>query len=176
MVASFDTGEAEAINKAQMNFFNPNVPQDLAFIHAHFAKIASAIEKLEAQNIQLSHALEIVANVRNELDDVPGIVGENIRKKMANVFDKNPGFDAISVFLIFTSKTIKIFKRIAIILNGGHIETELPPNVIANFKYAPIQSCDVERSFSIYKKVLADDRTNFTPENLEMYLICHCNE
>ena len=51
MVASFDTGEAEAINKAQMNFFNPNVPQDLAFIHAHFAKIASAIEKLEAQNM-----------------------------------------------------------------------------------------------------------------------------
>jgi hypothetical protein len=53
---------------------------------------------------------------------------------------------------------------------------ELPPDAIGSFKYAPIQSCDVERSFSMYKNVLADNRTNFTPENLEMYLICHCNE
>ena len=60
------------------------------------------------------------------------------------------------------------------ILNGGHIETELTPDVIASYKFAPVQSCDVERSFSVYKKILANDRTSFTPENFEMYLICNC--
>ena len=45
-------------------------------------------------------------------------------------------------------------------------------NVLAQIKFFPIASCDVERSFSDYKSILTDKRTSFTPENLEMYVIC----
>jgi hypothetical protein len=58
-----------------------------------------AIQKLEAQQVTIVHALEIVANVQNALDDVPGDVGVTIRQKMKSVIDKNPGFDAISVLV-----------------------------------------------------------------------------
>ena len=52
-------------------------------------------------------------------------------------------------------------------------EVELPPNVLAQMKFSPITSCDVERSFSDYKSILTDKRTSFTPENLEMHVICY---
>ena len=104
----------------------------------------------------------IINDVQDALEEVPGEHGERIREKMETVLKKNPGFDAV--------------QDIAIVLNGGQMNTGLAPNVIAKFKHAPIQSCEVERSFSVYKKILADDRTNFTPENLEMYMICNCNE
>ena len=46
-------------------------------------------------------------------------------------------------------------------------------NVLAQIKFFPIASCDVERSFSDYKSILTDKRTSFTPENLEMHVICY---
>ncbi|KAI1691023.1 hypothetical protein DdX_22151 [Ditylenchus destructor] len=48
------------------------------------------------------------------------------------------------------------------------------PDVIAAYKYAQIQSCDVERSFSIYKRILEDRRTSLTEENIEKLMICNC--
>ena len=36
-------------------------------------------------------------------------------------------------------------------------------------------SVDVERSFSTYKEVLTEKRTNFTPEHLEKYMTCNLN-
>jgi len=41
--------------------------------------------------------------------------------------------------------------------------------------YAPLNSVDVERSFSRYKNILRDNRTAFTTERLEKYNIIHCN-
>ena len=51
-------------------------------------------------------------------------------------------------------------------------EIELSPNVLAQMKFSPITSRHVERSFSDYKFILTDKRTSFTPENLEMHVIC----
>ncbi|KAJ4428801.1 hypothetical protein ANN_25794 [Periplaneta americana] len=43
------------------------------------------------------------------------------------------------------------------------------------FKYAPITSCDVERTFFQYKKCLSDHRRRFTLQSLKMYVTLHCN-
>ena len=43
------------------------------------------------------------------------------------------------------------------------------------FQYAPITSCDVERTFSIYKNVLNSKRTSLTEENLENVLLVNIN-
>lgn len=43
------------------------------------------------------------------------------------------------------------------------------------FKFAPITSCDVERSFSFYKNVLSDHRRSFKPDALKMNLVVHFN-
>ena len=43
------------------------------------------------------------------------------------------------------------------------------------FKYAPISSVDVDRSFPVYKNMLADNRRSFMFENLSKSLIVNCN-
>ncbi len=42
------------------------------------------------------------------------------------------------------------------------------------FKFATITSCDVERSFSIYKPILSDNRKHFLFDNLKMHFVNHC--
>ena len=44
------------------------------------------------------------------------------------------------------------------------------------YAFAPITSCDVERSFSKYNFILSDGPQNFTFESLKQYVIINCNE
>jgi hypothetical protein len=39
----------------------------------------------------------------------------------------------------------------------------------------PLTSCDVKRSFSMYKKILSDNRRSFSFENLKMHVVIRCN-
>ncbi len=41
--------------------------------------------------------------------------------------------------------------------------------------YAPLKSVDVERSFSTYKNLLSDKRTNFTESNIEKFIFIQFN-
>lgn len=52
---------------------------------------------------------------------------------------------------------------------------DLETNFLVFFKYAPLTSVNVERSFSAYKTLLADNRHSFLFENLKKYLIVQCN-
>jgi hypothetical protein len=51
----------------------------------------------------------------------------------------------------------------------GHNE-DLPkyfiPNVVVNMKFASLIAVDVERSFSLYKQILSDRRTNMSTDNM----------
>jgi hypothetical protein len=46
---------------------------------------------------------------------------------------------------------------------------------IVNFKYAPVNSVDVERSFSAYKNILSDRRRSFKFENISKIIVIQCN-
>ncbi|KAJ4428856.1 hypothetical protein ANN_25849 [Periplaneta americana] len=49
------------------------------------------------------------------------------------------------------------------------------PMLAREVKYAPLTSCDVERSFSQYKSLFRDNGHAFMMENLEMTFVVHCN-
>lgn len=51
---------------------------------------------------------------------------------------------------------------------------ELSPKENSCFKYAPIASCDVERSFSKSKSTLRDNRKGFQFENLKTRFVTYC--
>jgi len=46
---------------------------------------------------------------------------------------------------------------------------------IVNFKYAPANSVDVERSFSVYKNILSHRRRSFKLENTSKILVIQCH-
>ena len=58
---------------------------------------------------------------------------------------------------------------------GIHFETKLTFGQIAAFKYVPIASCEVERTFSMYKFMFNQRKHNFIFENFTNSLIISCN-
>jgi hypothetical protein len=56
-----------------------------------------------------------------------------------------------------------------------NINLEKTLNVFNYFKYAPITSVDVERTFSLYKQILSNRQYNFHEHNLEIYIIINFN-
>lgn len=68
-------------------------------------------------------------------------------------------------------------KQIAHILETGesigptNFTEQLSPAEIEAFKFAPITSCDIERTFSTYKRVLEDNRRSFIFESLMKHVI-----
>ncbi|KAF0756516.1 Uncharacterized protein FWK35_00028219 [Aphis craccivora] len=96
-----------------------------------------------------------------------GTTGKNICTKMENVLKKNIG--------------LAMLKKIKNILNGELIDmNDLPPedldiNDLTYFKYVPITSVNVERSFSAYKTLLTNNRRSFKVENIKKHLIIQCS-
>jgi hypothetical protein len=71
---------------------------------------------------------------------------------------------------------LKTISKIGKIIDGNtNVELDMPPHIIALYKFVPLTSCDVERSFSIYKTILTDNRSSFTVENLEKYIVSSCD-
>jgi len=65
-------------------------------------------------------------------------------------------------------------------LNGESLSTDgLPEDLTGNdltfYKYTPVTSTDVERSFSRYKTILADNWRSFDVENIKKILFVQCN-
>jgi len=138
----------------------PTVKNDLAFIKIIFSGLIQAITNLEDTKLTLVQSLEIMKNIISELSNIQGDKGSIIKTKITQLHQKNKGF--------------QVMEQIEQIISGNN-EIQLPENFnpcsVTNMKYAPLTSVDVERSFSLYKHILSDRRTNMTPEHMEKYII-----
>jgi hypothetical protein len=107
-------------------------------------------------------SLKIVDDLSLSLSKAPGTVGLKIKEKLETVLAKNPGL-----------ATIRLYSTV---LMGGTVQEEIPsPSILQCFKFAPCTSCcDVERSFSVYKNILADNRQSLKSDNIEKILILYC--
>jgi len=94
--------------------------------------------------IKIKNAKTTLKKSKNKIDGI-------INVKLTTVLKKNPGY--------------KIMKTISKILEGEiNGNNELPEDLnasdIACMKYTPINTAEIERSFSMYKNVLTDNRRN----------------
>lgn len=134
------------------------LPQDLAFVKANYGFISELLTKLETQGLELSESVELIQNLKTRINNIKGTTAERIKTKLGEVLRKNEGFNLLI--------------KISNILQGNHEENiQIDPSIISKFKFAPITSVDVERSFSSYKQMLSDRRQSFLIENLEKHLI-----
>ncbi|XP_022166130.1 uncharacterized protein LOC111041895 [Myzus persicae] len=167
VVQELDPDEAVSI-KISQNIFNHNsTSADLAFIHSNYGFLPDAILKLENQGLSVVEAINIIQNVQNKLENVFGEIGISIHEKYKIVIEKNTG--------------LKTIIKINDILTGQRksfdgLPEDLTVSDLAYFKYAPLTSTDVERSFSRYKNLLAPNRRGFDFENLKQTLIVQCND
>ncbi|KAE9538630.1 hypothetical protein AGLY_005729 [Aphis glycines] len=166
VVHLLDADDALAIGKVKKIMSETDLESNLAFIYTNYGFLTTAIICLETQGTFLTDAIKTVENVENKLNTIKCSKGITIYKKFEEVIAKNLGF--------------KILTKISKVMLGEEISMDnLPEDISCDdllyFKYAPISSVDVERSFSVYKNMLADNRRSFKFENLSKSLIITSN-
>ena len=122
------------------------------------------IKGLEGQ-MPLTESVDHIRKVIEAVSLIPnGEVKIRVEEKLQFVLNKNPGWKTIA--------------SVSEVLSGAAAGQNLDFSIaeISNFKYAPITSCDVERSFSRFKSVLRNNRLRFTEENIMFYIVSHCNQ
>jgi len=142
---------------------------EFIYIHTNFGYLPDTIEKLENQGLPLATSIEIVRNISDKLNSVSGHTGMLINEKFKNVLAKNKGFE-------FIQQISNILIDETTVIDG--LPDELSIQDFIYFKYAPITSVDVERSFSIYKNLLSSNRRSFEFENPKksfILFIVQCN-
>lgn len=157
MVNSFDRASSQFIAKSQDAFQDAQVKSGLIFIKANYAKLPDAIENLESRGLSLVESTKIYNNAKLSIENVTGLMGQKVNTKLKAVINKNPGLEKIM-------EAAKIHEGMA-----GNLELNITQT--AALKYAPVTSCEVERSFSRYKDIVSNKRQSLSPENIEKHLI-----
>lgn len=157
--------DAIAISQAKTAMSTRGVQENLVYIKSNFSRLSETITKLETKDVPLVSSVQHVVELISELENSPGRYAQSALDKLNSVLSKNPGYN-------------KLIQISDILKGDGHLdpnEEEFSLSDIANFKFAPVTSCDVERSFSQYKNVLAENRHSFKFEHLKMWIVVHCN-
>ena len=109
---------------------------------------------------------------------------ENVEAALQTVYDKRY-IEKLNAVLS-KNRGLVLLRRLDNVLKGKQNDREerdsgekyfqnFTPNEYACLIYAPLVCCDVERIFSQYKTVLADNGRRFTFEHLKQHLIIKCN-
>jgi hypothetical protein len=89
-----------------------------------------------------------------KLSGVQGETCEKVYRKFQAVLKRNPGYST--------------FMAVRKILDEDTDPPEdISPGKFHLLKFVPVTSCDVERSFSAYKRISSDRRLSMTAENME---------
>jgi len=141
VIGLLDQKDAISIQKAKKCLDKPNLENNLAYIKSNFSILFVTIDKLQAKNLPLVTSLNVVKNIEKTFKN--GEQGKIIYLELKNVLEK--------------SSSLFKLKHICKILDGeenttiGELLCELSCNDIVYFKYVPIVSVEVERSFLMYK-------------------------
>jgi hypothetical protein len=140
---------------------NRNKKKQLIYVRSNFKIICESITQLKKNGLPLTDSIKIIENVFTSLKKSPAPVAAVALKKLEDVTEKNLGY--------------KFLPELARIFRGEDVPEHETKMEEINYKFAPITSCKVERSFSKYKSILVDNRQCFRIENLEQYIVCNVN-
>lgn len=154
VISLFNEKDAQAIKKAKAALSDQNLRHDISFIKEYFGVITFAILKLENTKLSVTETIETFDTARAVID---WSSREGIINKVEQVMDRNPDLDFI------------MDKR-------NEIESSTDEDsLIKYYKYAPLTSVDVERSFSLYKWIFNVKRSSLTVDNAEKIIVIYYN-
>ena len=164
ILGKLDPDDALSIKKGQELVERTSLEADLAFIATHLSSLPSTLTQLEESGLPLIKALALVDQAQSKIDNIPGEKADRLRLKFGTVMQKNPG--------------VNILRTVAEVIQGEGGLSSLPAGIgsseVALFKFCPVSSVDVERSFSIYKNIFSDQRHHLTKENLKKIIVTNC--
>lgn len=156
--------DAQSIKIAKEALRKSGTKSDLVFIASNYGFIASYIKKLQTSGLSLIEQMKILNDTVKNIDNVPECNTKCvIQNKIKQIISKNKGLETI--------------QNICGQIDGSELNVFSKYNVaeVLAFKYAPMNSADVERSFSMYKNIFRSNRQNFLFENLSQHVVIYCN-
>jgi hypothetical protein len=153
IVATFHVESAVAVRESQTAFSVPKIACSMSYVHSNFVWIPD-IKNLETTGLSLEESIDILLNAEVKLS-VRGETGEKVYRKFQAVLKRNPGYST--------------FMAVCKILNGEDTNSsdDISLGKFHLLKFAPVISCNLERSFSAYKRILSDRQLSMTAENME---------
>lgn len=147
VIDALDSTDSSAV-AAVKSLPSEQLLEDILFIDSNFKIVSKSITLLESSKLQLSEALNIVDKVsQTVIQNNNSLISEKVKCKLRNIIAKNSAYSQL---------------RIINDVLSGHDKTSevgvLKSSDFPFFKYAPITSCDVERTFSQNKNCLSDHR------------------
>jgi hypothetical protein len=104
--------------------------------------LSANISRLESSGLLLSEAISIVNNNTDKINKSSGRIGNEIFSKFKTVLEKNCGFKKLCLISKVLNGELEIIQK---------IDEELTEVDLVYFKFSPITSIDVKRSFSRYR-------------------------
>lgn len=173
VVNTFASEEAAPIEITQSLLSMPHLKEQLAYVANNFTCLSLAIARLDSEEVSLTDALAIVEAVQLDLRQGHGCAAVTIKAKLDQALAENPGYlTVIKLTQMLHGQQTGALPSDASLKD---LEEELSEQDVPLYAYAPVTSCDVERTFSKYKAILADHRRRFTVNNLKMNFVIHCN-
>lgn len=153
VLSSLRSSDAVSIRNAKTIFEKENLKNDLIYIKDNYCIIQHSLKELQKHNLSLTESLLLFDEVRVAIS---ACNSESIKNKMEYVMERNPDLDTIREY-------------------SEAIEKNEASHLIPFYKFAPLSSCDVERSFSTYKWILDVKRNRLKPENIEKLMVIYFN-
>lgn len=153
VILRLNSSDSQAIQNAKTIFENLNVQGDLQFIDQYYSILIFSIKELEKKDLQLHDSLLAIDQARAVLN---WSGSQGMINKIETVLNKNPGLEIIREYSL-------------------NLEKGIATDDMKYFKYAPLTSVDVERSFSTYKWALQVKRNRLSVENIEKIMLIYFN-
>jgi hypothetical protein len=164
VINQFKSSGALLIHDVKKAFETPSIQHNLNLIYTHFSKIPELITSLESRNLLLHNSLKVMEELLTTMSELPDVFSEKIRKKITRLLKENLGYDSLNMIDTYINGTSTV------------LHNTITGNMASKFKYCPVMSCDVERSFSAFKFILNDKRHSFTMDHLEQHFVIYCYE
>ena len=156
--------DVACLNKAKALAQNENLELQLLKLSADFGFLPPLMTKMETKGLHISDGIAAVEEVRQRLSQVRGELGKALCTYFSGRLQANPGYTKIFEISKVISGTINMSDRPSCI-------HDLSASQIMAFSYANLTSMDSERSFSCWKSIFDERRTNFTVGNIEMVAV-----
>jgi hypothetical protein len=169
VVDTFRNRDAAAISMSKQCFEDPATRDQIVAVHSSYSFLTEGITQLECRTISMPRALSIYEMLLGRVQADTSALQATVLEKFDSVFGKNAGLKKmVAIRNAIEGRDLTDVDR-------GLISMYTPAD-IALFKYCPLTSCEVERTFSQYKAVLRSNRERFEFEHLKMHMIAICNK
>ncbi|XP_025420798.1 uncharacterized protein LOC112690907 [Sipha flava] len=159
--------DSASILKVKNILDDQQLDANLVCITAKFGIISKSITQLEKRGLKLVDSINIVNRMIDDMNiiDTHSKSIKSVVEKLKKVIEKNKGFNTLRIISNILNDTEENIDELG----------DLNASEMVYFKYAPITSMDVERSFSQYKNLLTNKRRSLLFENIKEMLIIQCN-